>query len=81
MRAFTVNHSHQWHSYLLWAKLCYNTTFHTAIGMIPYQALYGCNPKLLPTYSPGSAVVDEVDIELIDRKQLQSQLQHHITRA
>ena len=67
LRASIVDHPYQWHSYLPWAELCYNATFHTAIGTASHQALYGSNPKLLPAYIPGSAVVDEVDIVLIDR--------------
>ena len=81
LRAFTSDHPHQWHAYLLWAELCYNTTFHTSIGMTPHQALYGVNPKLLPTYNSGSASVDEVDMALIDRQMIQQQLQDNIARA
>ena len=42
--------------------------------MTPHQALYGYNPKLLPTYTPGSTIADEADITLIDRQQIQQQL-------
>ena len=81
LRAFTFEQPSKWHKYLPWAELCYNTTFHRVIGMTPHQALYGYNPKLLPTYTPGSATADEADITLIDRQQIQQQLQAHIAKA
>nr|KYP38543.1 Retrotransposable element Tf2 [Cajanus cajan] len=81
LRAFTADHPCQWHSYLPWVELCYNTTFHSSIGMTPHQALYGTNPKLLPTYIPGSASVEDVDLDLTNRTQIQEQLQDHIARA
>ena len=61
--------------------MCYNTTFHRIRGMKPNQALYGYNPKLLPTYTPGSVTAEEVDITLIDRQQIQQQLQAQIEKA
>ena len=81
LRAYTSDHPTQWHTHLSWAELCYNTTFHTAIGMTPHQALYGSNPKLLPTYTPGTASVDEVDLTLINRQEIQQQLQDNLTNA
>nr|KYP73804.1 Retrotransposable element Tf2 [Cajanus cajan] len=81
LRAFTSDHPNQWHTHLSWAELCYNTTFHTAIEMTPHQALYGSNPRLLPTYTPGTASVDEVDLTLVDRQEIQQLLQANLTRA
>ena len=81
LHAFTFDYPNQWSFYLSWVELCYNTTFHTAIGMTPHQALYGVNPKLLSVYNPGSTFAEEVDLALMDCQQLQQQLQEHITRA
>ncbi|KAJ1406999.1 Retrotransposon gag domain [Sesbania bispinosa] len=50
-------------------------------GMTPHQALYGSNTRLLPTYTPGTASVDEVDLTLVDRQEIQQQLQANLTRA
>lgn len=36
------------------AEWCYNTTFHTSIGMTPFQALYGFSPPRLMPYIPGT---------------------------
>ena len=81
LRAFTSDHPTQWHTYLPWAELYYNTTFHSAIGMTPHAALYGSNPKLLPVYNPGSATVEDVDVKLNARQLLQHQLQDHLAKA
>ena len=81
LRAFTSDHPHQWLSHLPWAELCYNTTFHSAIGMTLHQALYGSNPRLLPTYTPGSASADDVDLTLVNRQEIQQQLQENLVRA
>ena len=81
LQAFTSEHPSQWHRYLAGAELWYNTTFHSAIGMTPHQALDGYNPKLLPTYVLGLASADEVDNTILNRQQLQEQLHAHITTA
>ena len=79
LRAFTSDQPSLWHKYLPLAELCYNTTHHSTIGMSPHQALYGYNPNLLPTYIPGSAFAEEVDITLVNRQELLQQLQHQIS--
>ena len=81
LRAFASHQPSVWQKYLSLAELCYNTTHHSSIGMSPHQALYGYNPKLLPTYIPGSASAEEIDITLVNRQQLQQQLQHQISQA
>ena len=81
LRSFTSENPKEWHTYLAWAELCYNTTYHTAIGMSPHQALYGYNPKLLAIYFPGTASVDDVNITLVDRQHIQQQLQQHLAHS
>uniref|UniRef100_A0A151UG99 Retrotransposable element Tf2 n=1 Tax=Cajanus cajan TaxID=3821 RepID=A0A151UG99_CAJCA len=78
---FASDHPQQWQVYLPWAELNYNTTYHTAIGMTPHAALYGSNPRLLPSYTVGTTLVDEVDSILIDRHNIQSTLKANLTRA
>ena len=51
LHAFTLDYPNLWSSYLSWAELYCNTTFHMAIRMMQHQALYGVNPKLLPVYN------------------------------
>lgn len=52
---------------LPWAEFWYNTTYHSAIGMTPFQALYGRPPPVNLKYQPGATFVDEVDIQLTIR--------------
>ena len=42
--------------------------------MTPHKAVYGSNPKLLPTYTKGSTSTIEVDDVLHDHQQIQTQL-------
>lgn len=81
LRVFASDHPHQWHTYLPWVELNYNTTYHTAIGMTPHQALYGSNPRLLPSYTPRKTSVDNVDSMLINRQEIQNELEANLTRA
>ena len=81
LRVFASDHPHQWHTYLPWVELNYNTTYHTAIGMTPHQALYGSNPRLLPSYTPRKTSVDEEDSMLINQQEIQNELEANLTRA
>lgn len=49
LRCFASSRPHHWRSFLPWAELWYNTTFHSSIGMTPFQALYG---RPLPPFRP-----------------------------
>lgn len=45
----------KWKALLAHAEWWYNTTFHTSLGMSPYQALYGTKPPMLAeALLPGS---------------------------
>ena len=81
LRAFASDYPAAWLQFLPWAELFYSTSFHSAIGMTPHQALYGWNPKLLPSYQHGSASAEEVDSTLTDRAQVQNKLVEHLAQA
>lgn len=44
LRCMTHEHPKNWHSWLPLTEWWYNTTFHTAIQMTPFEALYGYSP-------------------------------------
>lgn len=66
LRIFTYQQPQQWHHYLIWAEFCYNTSFHSAIGMTTHQALYGFSPMAPPSYQRNSSHVDVVNQLLLD---------------
>jgi len=61
LRAYSHGEPHKWVTHLLWAEFSYNTSFHTAIAMTPFEALYGFSPQATPGYVPGSSAITEVD--------------------
>lgn len=61
LRAFAYEKPHKWTSYLLWAEMLYNASFHPAIQMTLYQALYGRPPSAIPHYSTADVTVASVE--------------------
>jgi hypothetical protein len=56
-----------WLRWLPWAEYCYNTSYQTALKTTPFQVVYVRFPPTLITYTAGSAKVQAVDRQLIDR--------------
>ncbi|KAF7811847.1 Transposon Ty3-G Gag-Pol polyprotein [Senna tora] len=81
LRAFSFDQPSSWYRLLPWAELWYNSSFHSSIGMTPFQALYGVNPAPLPSYSAGSVNVETLEDLLIVREQLHEQLRAHLLKA
>ena len=74
LRAFTHQHPQSWTKFLLWAALWYNTSFHSAIGMTPFEALYGKPPWAIQTYVQGSSFTKVVDSDLVIWEEVLAQL-------
>ncbi|CAM8940630.1 unnamed protein product [Rhodiola kirilowii] len=51
LRAFVGDKPRSWIKLLSWAEYWYNTTFHSALKMSPFQAVYGRPPPSLPCYT------------------------------
>lgn len=81
LRVFTVDQPSAWSEFLPMAEFWYNTSFHSASSMTPYQALYGFNPTTFPTYKSGTSSVDSVEALLLRREDLRSQLRVNLERA
>jgi len=47
LRCFTQDSPKRWTYWLLWAEYNYNSTWHSAIRMTPYEAVYGVPPTTL----------------------------------
>jgi hypothetical protein len=63
------------------AEFWYNTSFHSAIGMTPFQALYGRTPPNLVHYEPGSSKIDSLDDLLTQKTLVLKTLKEYLTRA
>lgn len=55
LRCFSSERPREWTKWVTWAEFCNNTSFHTAIRMSPFQALYGIPRPTLLSYLPGTA--------------------------
>lgn len=71
----------EWIKDLPWAEWWYNTNYHSAIQMSPFQAVYGYKPPRVDLYLPGSTAVHEVDCQLKDRDALLALLKHNLHKA
>lgn len=48
LHCFVHQWPHKWSTYIPWAELWYNTTYHASTGMTSFQALYGRLPPPIP---------------------------------
>ncbi|KAK9230064.1 hypothetical protein WN944_023031 [Citrus x changshan-huyou] len=67
LRCFAGHQPSTWTNWLPWAEWWYNTTFHSAIQMTPFEAIYGRAPPRIESYLPGTTNVHAVDLALCDR--------------
>ncbi|WVZ53598.1 hypothetical protein U9M48_004515 [Paspalum notatum var. saurae] len=70
----------QWVKWISLAEYWYNTTFQSALGLTPFQALYGHPPRQLGSTDPAEVVPDLTDW-LKDRALLTSLIQQQLVRA
>lgn len=61
LRCVVGKRPHTWVEALPWGEYWYNTAHHLAIGMPPFQALYGYEAPHIQTSVPGSTVIQAVD--------------------
>lgn len=52
LRCFVMDEPRTWTRWLHWAEYCYNTSFHTASKLTPFEAVYGRLPPMLCSYEP-----------------------------
>ncbi|WVZ21224.1 hypothetical protein V8G54_008546 [Vigna mungo] len=50
LRCFIYDNPKKWISFLPWAQLWYNTSFHHNLGMTPFQAVFGRLPQSIIRY-------------------------------
>ncbi|XP_058788145.1 uncharacterized protein LOC131662390 [Vicia villosa] len=81
LRCFTNDQPRKWFKFLHLAELWYNTSFHSAIGMTPFEALYGRPPPTLLDYTTGNSENVLVDKVLTDRQEILDSLKKNLTRS
>ena len=70
-----------WSKWLSLVEWWYNSTFHSAIQLTPFEALYGYAPPIHLPYLPDSSDVFQVDRHLQERDSMLQLLKHHLQRA
>jgi hypothetical protein len=81
LRCFTSDHPRQWYKFLHLAEYWYNSSFHSAIQMTPFQALYGRSPPALLDYIKGQSNITELDHALAQRQQILDTLKENLKRS
>jgi hypothetical protein len=71
----------KWATWLPLAEWWYNTSYHTALKLSPFQALYGYPPPMLSEFSiPSNADTDATEF-ISDRQQLLTKLKENLAQA
>lgn len=81
LRCFAGNHLKQWYHLLAWAEWQYNTTWHFAIQMSPYEAVYSRTPPTLMDYVGTDNTVEAIHSLLSDRTRLIAALRENLSRS
>ncbi|KAJ0491928.1 putative nucleotidyltransferase, Ribonuclease H [Helianthus annuus] len=81
LRCMAMAEPHTWAQWLALAEWWYNTTWHSAIKMSPFKALYGMDPPIHLPYIPNSTTVDTLDTWLNSRDSMITTLKQSLERA
>lgn len=68
----------KWSLWFPWAEWSYNTAYHTATKMSPYEVVYGQPPPSLHVYEAGTTKLDMVDQSLLERGKMISLLKANL---
>lgn len=81
LRCFVSDHPRRWLDHLAWAEYWYNTSHHSAIGMTPFQAVYGRLPPPLLRHSSTEDTPPGLHQLMIERDAVLADLKHHLTHT
>ena len=81
LRCFSSTQPKQWKRWLAWGEWSYNTAFHKAIKMTPFEAVYGYSPPSIETYVRGTTNAHHVEQELLTRDRILRLLQENLSIA
>lgn len=69
LRCMCFRQPKKWHGWLDLAEWWYNTSFHTALNMTPFQALYGFPPPMIAESALPDSISDDTE-DLLQNKEL-----------
>lgn len=81
LRCVTGDKPKDWVKWLPWVEYIYNTSWHSSTGRTPFEIVYGCPSPTLLSYIPGTACVDSVEQELLERDTLLKQVRLKLSQA
>ncbi|PKA48998.1 hypothetical protein AXF42_Ash019536 [Apostasia shenzhenica] len=81
LRCFTMEAPTTWLKYLPWAEFSYNSSYHSAIGLSPFQVVYGRLPPPIHPYENDSTPIEAVDTLLLQRDAMLRQLKENLHRT
>ena len=70
LRCIAGDQLRTWFRCLSLVEWWYNSTYHSAIQLTPFEALYGYEPPLHLSYLPENSAVQQVDRYLQDRESM-----------
>jgi hypothetical protein len=81
LRCFASEKKNQWAQWLPLAEWWYNTSYHTATCMTPFEVVYGQKPPSILSYLPGASKVQAVDLTLTAREAILHTLKENLVMA
>ena len=81
LRCFCSHKPQEWSKCLAWAQYWYNTSWHSAIKVSPYQAVYGKMPPTISSYIPRTARLQSVEEALLNRDATLQLLKNNLVYA
>jgi hypothetical protein len=71
----------QWSKWISLAEYWYNTSYHSALGLTPFEALYGHPPRHFGITNPQEVLVPDLAAWLKDRQLLSRLISQQLSRA
>lgn len=81
LRCMVMDFPLKWYKWLTLAEWWYNTTFHSAIGMTLFEALYGIAPPLHIPYIPHDTKIESVEDLFRHRELIIAKLKLSLSKA
>jgi hypothetical protein len=81
LRCITGYRPRAWLDWLPWTEYCYNTSYHSALRMTPFEVVYGRSSSALLPYTAGTTRTDTVDALLKDHDAFLANVRDRLLQA